>query len=224
MTPDTPETSPSATEMPAKWVSVAAAAAALGVSARAIQKRAARGTLAARKSERGGAVVWEIDGRELGGGMDANGRTDGRELVREPANLLPQVDANPAPNHAQSGCEPVREMDANGRELGGGMDTNRAAEYRAEIAFLRATIEQLQRDGAETRASLREALKAMPKQLSAGAPETARNAQNEPQNLAAGNGGREASNGPRIVPEREETRLTYGDLADMLEKELGGIT
>ena len=42
----------------------------------------------------------------------------------------------------------------------------------SEISFLRGVIEQLQRDGAETRAALREALKS-PKQLTSGTTQTA---------------------------------------------------
>ena len=49
----------------AAWLSVADAAALSGVSIRAMQKRAASGTIGARKIDIGAAVRWEIDAREL---------------------------------------------------------------------------------------------------------------------------------------------------------------
>lgn len=158
---DAPKPSLNAPETPAKWVPVSEAAAALSVSARAIQKRAARGTLAARKIERGGATVWEIDGREL----DANARRDGRE----PANPAGEVDAPATAFDAQNGRELPANMDANartdGRERGREMDADREADYRAEVAFLRGLIEQRDRDAAELRAALRKALEAQPRAL-----------------------------------------------------------
>ncbi len=164
MTPDTPKPSPNGAETPTKWVSVAQASAALCVSARAIQKRAARGTLAARKIERGGAAFWEIDGREL----DASMRTN----RREPANLAGEVDAPATAFDAQNGREPPANMDANprtdGRENGREMDAGREADYRADVGFLRGMIEQLQRDGAETRAAVRSLTKALEKALELG--------------------------------------------------------
>lgn len=154
MTPDANEMPANGHESPVKWVSVSEAAAACGTSARAIQKRATRGQLKARKVERRGIEVWEIDGRELSANLDAN---------REPNRREP--DANAAPIQARNECEPDANLDANRREL----DANRAAEYQAEISFLRGVVEQHQRSEAELRASLRAALSAMPKALPSGA-------------------------------------------------------
>lgn len=214
MTPKSTQAPANGTESPAKWVSVADFAAACGVSPRAIQKRATRGTLAARKIERGGKEVWEVD---------ANSSHDGREPVREHTNLLPQVDANTVSSHAQNGREPVRQVDAsrfaNPSEYGREQDANRAAEYRAEIAFLRATVEQLQRDGAETRAALREALKAMPKQLTMGAAEAAPEPATAPTKRADGESGGAAAKRPEVAPE-SSALVTIGSIADWLEAEM----
>ncbi len=203
-------TPPTVSTTGANWLSVAEASAALGVSARAVQKRAARGTLKARKVEHGGAAVWEIDGRELGANMDAPTNPNGCEH----ANLSSEMDANPVPFHAQNGREPVRKMDA-----------DREADFREEIRFLRGLVEQRDRDAAELRAALRKALEAMPKALTSGAAEngrheSARIAPESPQMAAMGNHGREASNGPQIAPERGETGLSYADIADWLEAQV----
>ncbi len=78
-------------------------------------------------------------------------------------------------------------------------------------------IYQLQRDGAETRAALRKALENAPKQIEQG---SAPGAQDRAQHSAAGHHSPKDTNGPRIAPQREETGLSYGDIADWLEKEL----
>ncbi len=39
-----------------------------------------------------------------------------------------------------------------------------------------------------------------------------------PQRLPLSNYGGEASNGPQIAPKREETALSYGDIADWLDE------
>lgn len=199
----------------ANWVSVAAAAAVLGVSARAVQKRAARGTLKARKIDQGGAAVWEIDGRELDANMDAATNPDGREH----ANLSGELGANSEPFHPQTGREPVRQMDAatnaNPRTNGREPDANREADFREEIKFLRGLVEQRDRDAAELRASLREALKAMPKALPEGTPEVAPEATTATTKRAnEGLGGAaadEAGNGEVS---------SYGALADWLENQM----
>jgi hypothetical protein len=153
MTPDANEMPSESPESGAAWLSVSEASAALGISARATQKRATRGQLKARKVERRGIEVWEIDGRELSANLDANREPNRRELG-----------SHPTPIQARNECEPDANLDANRRELG----ANRAAEYQAEIQFLRGVVEQLQRDGAETRAALRKALDGQPKQLTSG--------------------------------------------------------
>lgn len=221
-----PDTSPESPANAGEWLSIAVAAARLGVSARAIQKRAERGTLTARRVKHGGASRWEVDGRELG----ANHSPDVR-----------QMDAN----SANSERETVRETGAN-RSLDGREPTSTspdfAAKYLAQLEseneFLRRALEAAQQSEAVTKAALRELLKAQPKQLSAGhsstngaatsdeqltqvnAEKSARTPQNGPQSGEAGNDGQQAANGGEIAPERDEAPVSYGSIADELERML----
>jgi hypothetical protein len=205
---DTPDTSNTV-----QWLTVTQAAAALGVSARAIQKRAARGSLTARKVERNGVEVWEVDGREL--------RTNRREQGREPANLLRQTFAPQAPFHAQGGREPGANMDANPFAP---MDAPRELleHLKAENNFLRGVVEQLQRDGAETRAALRKALENGARAL----PAPAGNASTQmpiDADVPAQNGGAAkekvgTANAPQNGAERAKpSALTYADILAELE-------
>jgi hypothetical protein len=88
------------------------------------------------------------------------------------------------------------------------------ANERTQTAFLRATIEQLQRDGAETRAALREALKLAPKAITAGAAESSDAAAMDARSDATGS---KPTKGAPNAPESSETGLSYGDIADWLE-------
>lgn len=170
------------------WLSVADAAAVLGVSTRAVQKRAERGTLPARRVQHGRALRWEIDGRKLNENTGANGSPDVRK-----------VDAK----SSQDG----REMDA--------LTARLLAQLETENAFLRATVEQLHRDGAETRAALREALKSKTPQLLAPQSEQS-NAGEAPQKASAPSSEPPAKAG-KSEPQRAGAALTYGDIADALE-------
>jgi hypothetical protein len=80
-----------------------------------------------------------------------------------------------------------------------GADTTLTAHLLDENRFLRGVIEQLQRDGAETRASLREALKA-PRQLTSGTVQTtpSATAKRDGEGLGAGQ-----PNGAETTPESE---------------------
>ncbi len=140
----------------AAWLSVADAAALLGISARAVQKRADRGTLPARRVKYGDALRWEIDGRELNAGAGAKGSQDVRSMDGQTANFEREPVRKVGARRSQDG----RSMDATGAALLPEREpTRREVEQQEEIRFLRATVEQLQRDGAEVRAALRAALK-----------------------------------------------------------------
>lgn len=137
---------------------------------------------------------------------------DGRRFVlleREDVELDKARDSDAAP----------RQNDAT-RDTTGAERSEREKELREEIAFLRGVIEQLQRDGAETRAALRKALELAPKQLAQGTEESARNAPERPQNGETGNYGPDALNGSQTGRNRGETALTYADIANQLEEEL----
>jgi hypothetical protein len=137
-----------------KWVSTAAAASALGVSERTILRRAAAGKLESRKetTARGVMVVVSLESQDVPTGADiVRTGADTKTTLKTPSNGV----------GVPTG--------ADGADIGA--DTTLTAHLLDENRFLRGVIEQLQRDGAETRASLREALKA-PRQLTSGTVQT----------------------------------------------------
>jgi hypothetical protein len=101
-----------------------------------------------------------------------------------------------------------------------GADTDLTTHLAEENRFLRGVIEQLQRDGAETRAALREALKAMPKAL----PEGTAPAPQSPEATAISPDGvahTEPSSGPQNGASGPDVS-SYGALADWLENQMDG--
>ena len=178
----------------APWLSVADAAAALGISPRAVQKRAAKGQITARKTDGAAAARWEIDGRELGANRDANREPPGRE----PGELSGALER-------EAGREPRtlgREQGANSGELW----REREAELKSEIAFLRGIVEADRRDMAEVRAALRAALKltagaALPEltagQSSTTAPTLTSRQQHDENDVASNQGTPEPTTQPR---------------------------
>ncbi len=118
-----------------------------------------------------------------------------------------------------------RDMARDSDATPGALSIEREGELKEEIRFLRGLVEQRDRDAAELRAALREALKIAPRQLNAAAtspdaPQTATNGQQRPQNTPMVNDGAHASNGAQIEADGEETSLptTYAALADWIEK------
>jgi hypothetical protein len=203
------------------WLSVGDAAALLGVSARAVQKRAERGTLPARRVKHGRALRWEIDGRELDG--------SGSQDVRKMGAKRSQDGREPNAQNANFERETVRKMDArrsqDGRERFASPDALTArllAQLETENAFLRATVEQLQRDGAEVRAALRESLKQRAPQLTAGdAPTAPTEAPQRDEKHATAKDTGDGANGlqrPTGAPEETDWSSVYSNLADELEK------
>lgn len=210
-----------------RWIGTAEAAALLGVNARAIQKRAARGSLTARRIGTGAGARWEIDVGALGA---SNG---------------PQVDASASANGRITDALDVQSVDAldasnglNGRVRVDAVDaSDRVAELRAqlerergEVAFLRGIVESDRRDMAELRAALRKALDLAPKQLTAGQSLTINPAVSIPtpieapqraQTRARGKDSHPAPKGAQRPANRRETvdwDRVYADLADEIEK------
>lgn len=171
-----------------EWVSTAAAAALLGVSERTILRRAAAGKFPSRKetTPRGLVVVVALDRGEVRAGADT-----------QTTLKTPQI-ASEVPTGAD------------------GADTRLMAHLADENRFLRGVIEQLQRDGAETRAALREALKA-PRQLTSGTTQTSPEAPTATDKSAG-----EGSDG--AAPDKAELGeiSSYGALADWLENKMDG--
>lgn len=158
-----------------EYLTVAQAAARLGVSERAVQKRCATGKLAARRS----GSQWEVLASDLTRTSEPQNepvrepnepkfanrtegeRTDSRSKrteVREPANQT---------------NEPVRERTNRNEPRNEPAIMELLAQSREEILFLRSLIEQRDRDAAELRAALRKALEVMPKALPDGNGEKA---------------------------------------------------
>jgi hypothetical protein len=175
----------------AAWLSTADAAALLGVSPRAVQRRAERGTIAARKVDHGRSFRWEIDARDL----DANTSAATSSNVR-----LKFAQCSPITR------EDVRQMDANTSPDVRAIDSDFHAHLIEENKFLRATVEQLQRDGAEVRAALREALKSKPPQLTDGTDERAQSLQTNAREEAGDTDTGNATSAPHKSAEREAHR------------------
>jgi hypothetical protein len=138
--------------MALEWFSTARAASALGVSERTILRRAAAGKLESRKetTARGLVVVVALDTGEVPTGAD---------IVPTGADTQTTLKAPEIASEVPTGAD--------------GADTTLTAHLLEENRFLRAMIEGLQQSEAVTKAALREALKAMPKALTSGTPETA---------------------------------------------------
>jgi hypothetical protein len=138
------------------WLTTSQAAARLGISERAVQKRCTSGKLTARRTDDG---RWEIAADSLPRTGEPNRTRTNR--TGEPqdgnrANLSTIQDAN-EPNLGRERTEP---------------DANQFTRMEAEVLFLRSMVEQHQRSEAELRAALREALRAMPKAIEAAAQST----------------------------------------------------
>jgi hypothetical protein len=207
----------------AAWLSVAQAARALGLTSRAVQKRAALGKIGARKIGDGADARWEIEAASV---ATSEREPDANQTANFGANREPK-NANCEPEkrerfavwgafESEKGCEPrtdEREPNANfsaNRELGG----ERESELKDEIRFLRGLVESLTQSEAQTKAALREALKAMPKQLNAApfdAPQSAQRDDPTTPEKTRSTLGRQSTNG---------AAFTYDGIADALERDL----
>ncbi len=188
---------------------VAAAALILGVSPRTVQRRCNAGKLSARRVLSEFGEQWEIDRAEV-----------------EKAATAPTTEATTTPRHVAPVSQP-RPDDIPGKIFpvesseGEGLAARYIARLETENDFLRSTVEQHQRSEAELRAALREALKAQPKQLTAGTPEAAPNAPESPaarESQADRQRHAAPPKAPQITP---EAPVSYGDIANWLESEIG---
>jgi excisionase family DNA binding protein len=91
---------------------------------------------------------------------------------------------------------------------------------REQNQFLRSVIEQLQRDSAETRAALREALKLAPKQLTTGTEESAQSLQRKARESETSKDTAQSASAPQKPAQSDKRTLTYNDIADELERRL----
>lgn len=191
--------------MATEWAPIDKAARALGVSARTLKRRVALGVVTS-KLEKGRRLVAVPAGSVPIGTLVPQNGTVGPVTKGQTEGQQGQVSQGHAGTEGPNGLALLVEQ----------RDRD-----RAEIAFLRGIVEQHQRSEAELRQSLREALRAMPKAITAGqhSPSSVENAQNGPQDGAAGYDGPSVSNEPESGENRSESGLSYGDIADWLEQE-----
>lgn len=175
----------------AQWRTVGEVAALLGVSERAVQKRCTAGTLSARRMETPKGAVWEIDARSIQQrpnkavrDAEPNRELSPSRTVRrsEPTDAAPDRSMSSAPDFAGRYVEQLEQ----------------------ENRFLRSQVEEGNRNAAELRAALREALKAQPRQLEQGnaAPEAPSERVHSPGTNKDTPGASNPAKSPAIVPDR----------------------
>jgi flagellar biosynthesis GTPase FlhF len=177
-----------------EWLTVAQAAHIEGVSSRAIQRRAAAGKYQARRIETPKGEQWEI-----------NPATLKRTPTRQRDDKADDTDA-----------KRDRQRDDHDSRESGNVASQQVERLEKEVEFLRGLVEQHQRGEAELRAALREALRAMPKQLTEGTP-TAPESPRTPETLPAVVSPVEREKAPQIGSNRGEgLRQMRGGIRQML--------
>jgi hypothetical protein len=132
--------------MNSEYLTVSQAAAALGISERQARRYAGR--------------LAPDDRREAGHMTGALVRLEAMEAEREKATKRAKTHTTPDALTHEAGRAPDVRPDAQSGEV--------LSLLKSENAFLRSMLEARERDAAELRAALREALKAMPKAITAG--------------------------------------------------------
>jgi hypothetical protein len=233
MTAQTPEDSPEAPEIARVWLSVNEAAAACGVSTKTLRRRMAAGAVNFRRVTlaRGGAAYEvEMDSvldsskpmfqtgvqtdRKMSKPTSHKGYISSGVLnVKSPilgTGLEVEMDIS------KTVSKPMPEM-----SKPVSISSERETELKEEISFLRGIVESDRRDMAELRAALREALKAMPKQLTAGS--AAGEIQTAPESPISSDKPRGVAT-PRAASNEAQNGdvSSYSSIADWLENEILG--
>jgi excisionase family DNA binding protein len=194
-----------------RWITTSKAARLLGVNARAVQKRAARGSLPARKvGER-----WEIN-------ADALDASNGPKVDASIPPIIPQVDASDVQSvpkvDASKGVNGRVHVDAVDASIGREVEIELRAQLDREREFsgiLKAQLEAVTQSEAQTKAALREALRAMPKALAPGdAPASANGAPQRAPTGAADTDSPTTANGSQRPT---GAVITYDSIADEIE-------
>ncbi len=144
-------------ETAGQWLTVSQAAARLGVSERTVQRRCKSGKLAAKLESGEEGAAWMVDGSKLPTGAATDDRLTTGENTQNTIESAQSVVS--VPTGAASGL---------------------LEHLRIENTFLRGLVEQRDRDAAELRAALREALKMSNRALPA-VPENVRTESGAPQ-------------------------------------------
>jgi hypothetical protein len=143
--------------MNSEYLTVSQYAALIGVSEKTARKRITRGDVKAeRVALPGGGWSWHVYPERL----EAVGNRLEVQSESESVQINERLESAPvAVGRVPTAKVPTVPTDAMAELL---------AQSREEILFLRGLVEQRDRDAAELRAALREALKAMPKAITAG--------------------------------------------------------
>ncbi len=146
-----------------EWLSASEAAAALGISPKTVWRRARTGELTARKVPSGrGGEVWEI---ALKTPTDRPAKPNGQNRPTDRPNIAPEVIGEREPTGQTERTPTDRPAKPSGQkhDAKGEVETATGARFMAHLEeenkFLRAALEQRDRDAAELRAALRAALK-----------------------------------------------------------------
>jgi hypothetical protein len=241
-------TAEAAPEASAEWVSVAEAATCLKTTSRSIQRGCQSGKIRARRTEGKRGQVWEIEASELNhsdkkerdSDRSATARQKSATTTATSATLKPSVALFSPDSRSKSATE-ERDDDSDTKERDSDGDRSQSVALELQrtrtdlererqertrdaeqIQFLRAMVEGLQQSEAQTKAALREALKAMPKALTTGAPEPApiaRQSPRTPANRADEQKHAENARGPQIAPESQEMdKVDFEEINSLIQK------
>ncbi len=243
LAPDAPESSGNAEG----WLSVGDFAAARRLSVRTVKRYIEAGEVETKK-ESGRRFVRDFEkGQSESAKRDTAKGTEGTpQKGRDGEGMSLPVSLHAQSERQKGQSESVRSAKRDTLEGTEGTNTvsllalssegeaGEVARLRADLereregaAFLRGVIEQLQRDGAETRSALRKALDLAPKQLAApsGAPlpvhpdSSATFEHRDTRAGEVGSSGPDVAGGPQTGGNGGES-LSYGEIADELERML----
>ncbi len=147
------------------------AAARLGISERTLRKRIAKGEVKAEKEPlEAGGIAWRV-------WLDGSGPETEPEAERktEPEARRKSFESESASNRQRNGSEMENAPEVSEPRAGSEPEARIVERLESEVLFLRSMLEARERDAAELRAALREALKAMPKALPDGSTPNAEN-------------------------------------------------
>ena len=224
------DTTAQAQDAAPKWIDAASAAQLLGVSPRSIQRRCSSGTLPARRVNGARGRVWEVQAQAVEAERikdDSDGdtatatttatatrATEGKRV----AVILPfprSATATQDDDSDKGDSDRRQSVAVEAERLKAELDASRAdAQRERELStFLKSQLEEANRNAAELRAALRKALEIAPRQLTAGTPP-------EPRTDATTNHSPTPANGSQKPTGAAQRPLTYGDIADELERTL----
>ncbi len=135
-------------EPQSEYLTVSQAAARLGVLPRAVQKRCANGTLAARRVSTPAGDRWEVQAANL----DASRTRTGEPVGREPREPDASLDGVSRSEPHEPTREPDANLDANPRTIGREPDASARellAQSREGVLCLRSLLQARDRDAAE---------------------------------------------------------------------------